>query len=34
MRIPNTAEYFALFVSTAQLSGLQSMRKIDIIPFL
>ena len=34
MRIPNTAELFALFVSTAQLTGLQSMRKIDIIPFL
>ena len=34
MRIPNTAEFIALFVSTGQLTGLQNQRKIDVILFM
>ena len=33
MRIPNTAEFLALFVSTGQLTGFSNQRKIDIILF-
>ena len=33
MRIPNTAEFLALFVSAGQLTGLSNQRKIDIILF-
>ena len=33
MRIPNTAEFIAIFVSTGQLTGFSNQRKIDIILF-
>ena len=31
MRIPNTAEFLAIFVTTGQLTGLPNQRKINII---
>ena len=34
MRIPNTAEFLAIFVSTGQLTGFSNQRKIDIILFM
>ena len=33
MRIPNTAEFLALFVTTGQLTGFSNQRKPDIILF-
>ena len=34
MRIPNTAEFLALFVSTGQFTSYSNQRKIDIMPFM
>ena len=34
MRIPNTAEFLALFISTGQLTDFSNQRKIDIILFM
>ena len=33
MRIPNTAEFIALFITTGQLTGFSNQRKIDRILF-
>ena len=34
MRIPNTAEFLAFFLTTGQLTGLSNQRKIDTILFM